>query len=519
VDDETPLGPLAEMHNIIEPKPDRNLGYPLMYPFMVTAAYAPYFGYLKISGQWGRITGEYPYGLSDPVAALKVMTWIAHFVTVLLGVTVVLAAFGTGLVLKNRLMGILAALFAMTSYPMFYYSRTGNVDVPMLCFASLTIMMLARCLTMGLTLRRAIWMGVFGGFALGTKEQVFGMFLVIPVALIVLCCRQHACRWRSLEFWRAPIAASIASFVAFGIGSGLFVEPSRYLAHVEFYRERLGVIARGEIFVSYVFPFGWEGNVAYILHVFELLQQMITLPGILLAVGGVLFLLTKRATVVWFAAIAIVYFVFIFFTLRSPQIRYVMPFAFLLAFPAAWLVASAWECRKKVVRWGAMVIAVAVIGFGLLRGAGLTYEMLKDSRYQAAKWFAERAVPGDVVEYFGPEDKLPPLEADLVSRTATEWRSIYFDYPKNGATAQSILNGLGERRPQFIIIMPDVSSSPGLEHSNSCPPGVFEKLQEGVHGYVLAAEFRTPPLFSWFDLPALDYPSVNPPIRVFSLPR
>ncbi len=519
VDDETPLGPLAELHNIIDPKPDRNLGYPLMYSFVVVAAYAPYLGYLKITGQWSRISGEYPFGLSDPVTALKVMTWIAHFVTVLMAVGIVLAMFGTGLVLKNRRTGVLAALFAMTSFPMFYYARTGNVDVPMLFFAALTLMMLARCVALGFTVHRSIWMGAFGGFALGTKEQVLGMFLVIPIVFLMACWREYEGRWKSLGFWKFPMVAGLSSFIALGLGSGMFVDPSRYFAHVEFLRDRMDVIAKGEVYLPFVFPFGWAENADYLYHLVGLLQSMITLPGLLLGVGGVAFLFLRRSSAVWFAIIAAAYFLFAFYSFRSPQMRYFIPLTFLLALPAASLVEAAWAHRNPAVRWGFMLVAVAVIAVNLLRGAGLTYEMIEDSRYQAASWLTERLVPGDTVEYFGPRDKLPALEAEVLMRESIEWKGIYSQPSNDDATIKEIVEGWEERRPRFIIIMPDVSSPPGIEHSNSCPRGAFEILQDPSQGFTLEAEFRTPPLLPWLPPPALDYPTVNPPIRVFSMVR
>ena len=58
VDDETPLGPLAQVHNIIEPKEVQNLGYPLMHSFMASGAYAPYLGWKWVTGGWGAPSGE-----------------------------------------------------------------------------------------------------------------------------------------------------------------------------------------------------------------------------------------------------------------------------------------------------------------------------------------------------------------------------------------------------------------------------------------------------------------------------
>ena len=70
--------PLAEIGNIVQPSPDRNLGYPLMYSFVVATADAPYLGYLLVTGQLRGLSATYPFGLADPVRALQVLTWIAH---------------------------------------------------------------------------------------------------------------------------------------------------------------------------------------------------------------------------------------------------------------------------------------------------------------------------------------------------------------------------------------------------------------------------------------------------------
>ena len=226
VDDETPLGPLAEVHNIIEPKQDRNLGYPLMYSFMAATAYAPYLGYLRATGQWTDVSGEYPFGFKDPVGTLKALTYIAHLLTVLMGAGIVVLAFLGGTIIWDRRAGILAALFALLSYPMFYYSRTGNVDIPMLFFTALAFVLYALILKRGATNTRAAWLGAAIGFALATKEPCFAFFLPIPFVLLY----SH---WRNREpgqtlggwwLWKPVVIIAVVAFIALGVGSGLFVE-------------------------------------------------------------------------------------------------------------------------------------------------------------------------------------------------------------------------------------------------------------------------------------------------------
>jgi hypothetical protein len=519
VDDETPLGPLAEIHNIIEPKPDRNYGYPLMYSFVTTAAYTPYLAWLKLSGQWTEVSGVYPFGMEDPVSTLRVMTWIAHYVTVLMAVGMILATFETGRILKDRRTGLLAALFAMSWYPMFYYARSGNVDIPMLFFVALAIMMFSRCIVEGFTARRAAWLGIFAGFALATKEAAVGIFLPIPFILLLLAWREHAGIRASWSFWRAPATGLVAAFLALGVGSGLFVEPSRYFLHIDELVGHINKISTGNIFVPHVFLFTLEGNIGYLQRVLELLVAMMSWPALLLAIGGLGLLLVSKHPARGLALLVFVYLVFIFFTLRSPQLRYFIPVAWLLAFPAAWLVSAAMDHANQMLRQGAWLVATGIITFNLLRGAGLTWEMIHDSRYAAAGWLAEHTGPGDTIEFFGPKGKLPPLPAGITVYPATFYGGIYVPVTIDDAKAKEILQGWRERRPEYIILIPDLTSSPGKPYNRICPPQLCDSILDGSRGFTLEARFHTEPLFPWLKLPALDYPTVNPPIHIFSLPE
>ncbi len=285
-DDETPLGPLAEMHNIIEPKADRNLGYPLMYSFIVSAAYIPYLGVLWLTGDLSGVSGHYPFGLSDPVTALKVMSGIAHFVTVLMAVGVVVSVFEAARVLWGKHAGITAALLTATTYPMFYYSRTGNVDVPMLFFIAASMAVFAHCLANGFTVRRSVWLGVLAGFALATKESALGIFILMPVVFFWWQHKQHN-SVLSWSYWKAPAAAIVAAFTALGAGSGLFVDPSRYIDHILFITGRLEQVAADTVqVVITAFPYTLTGNLEYLSHILRHLVDMMTLPGLLLGVAG-----------------------------------------------------------------------------------------------------------------------------------------------------------------------------------------------------------------------------------------
>ena len=308
-----------------------------------------------------------------------------------------------------------------------------------------------------------------------------------------------------------------SAILAFGFGSGLFVEPSRYIAHMEKTLLQMDKIAQGDIFLPFVFPFGWEGNIDYFFRVLEILMAMMTLPGVLLSIGGLVLLLIRWNNASSLAVLTLVYLTFIFFTLRSPQMRYLIPAGYLLAFTAAWLVTSVWEHRNVLVRKGTMLLSIGIIIFNLLRGAGLSYEMINDSRFPAAEWLAARTSTGDTIEYFGPPQKLPPLQFGVTTQPATFYGGIYVPTPTDDSKVREIVQGWKNRRPTYIILIPDLTSPPAIAYNNSCPSQLCDSLLKGTKEFPLAAKFKTDPLFNWLELPDLDYPTINPPIHIFSM--
>lgn len=513
VDDETPLGPLAELRNIVAPQPDRNLGYPLGYSFLAAAAYSPYLVYLKLTGRLGVVSVTYPYGLDDPVTALRTLSWITHLFTVLMGAAVVVAAYDAARTVWDERTGRLAAAFTLLSYPMFYYARTGNVDVPVLCFIALAVAAFARSVVQGLTPSRAVALGVAVGLALGTKESSLGAFLAMPV---VLGWRQ----WRPVNgagqaAWRTPLLGVAGAILSFGVASGLFVDPHRYFDHIAFLRGRVQTLAAGETLPALTYPYTWAGHVAFAGKILGYLAALLTWPGLLLAIACVVWTVRRERQAAILALPALTYLLFMFIALRSAQLRYFLPAGFGLAFFAARAVTLAWEAPARWLRRGMSAVVAGVLGLGLLRGIDLTYQMIRDSRFAAGAWLAARVGPGTRVEYFGASQKLPPLPANVVTAKATEYFGMYRQPRTDLVKVQEILQGWKARSPAFIIVMPDHTSRPGDPFDNTCPPALYAGLLGGTMGYRVAAFFQTPPLFPWLGRPTLDYPTVNPPIRVF----
>lgn len=517
VDDEPPLGPLAQLHDMTTPglAPDANLGYPMMHPYLVLGLYAPYLGFLYATGGLSSPSGSYPYGFTDPVTALRHLSALAHFLSVLLGAGIVLAAYVIGRTLWSERDGRWAAAAALLSYPMFYYSRTSNVDVPALFFVAWSLVPVAQILSSGVTRRRLIVFGALAGLAIATKEPMAAAYVGLPVILLL-----PGGAWRGVRDPWALLSAialtSITVLTTYAVGSGMVLDPTRWKAHIEFTFLRTAEVSQGS--VSFLTPYPWtlDGHVGFVRLLLQRMMEVLTIPGLALAVTGIVTALIGPARRnAWLLLAAASYLVTLFVMVRTAQLRYVMPATFVLAIFAGHAAASLLGSVRRPARLAGGVLATAFVGIAVLWAVDLTVSMLRDSRYEAGRWIAAVARPGDRFEYFGAFQKNPPLPATVESGLAIEYLGGIVDAPRDDLTADRIRRGWRERQPRFIALIPDHTSRPGEPFPHSCPPQIFADLENGTLGYVRARLFESPPLFRFLRRPALDYGAVNPPVRLF----
>jgi hypothetical protein len=495
-----------------------------MHSFVVAAAYTPYLGYVWLSGGVHGFSALYPFGLKDPVGTLRNLGWIANLVSVFMAVMVVLAAFDTAKALWGQGTGILAAIFAMVSFPMFFYSRTGNVDMTLLAFCAAGLAAFARILSGGFTVRRAVWLGVFAGLAMGTKEAALGFFLPVPLVLLLVYGRCRPSSEAGKGFWRAALTSAGAFVLAFGLGSGLFISPSRYFAHVRFIRGVLAEASAGKLELLQSFPNTLHGNLDLAALCAYYLGQSLTVPGLLLALFGIGVAIWRepvRSTAVLGGITSMIMAAFVMS--RVVEIRFLMPTSYVLCLFAARGVASFWRFPHWTARSAAAVCVAAVSGLGLLHGADLTHLMLNDSRYAAADWLGRHMHTGDTAGTFGPETNLPPLKSGVHTVQPRRFLGLTRGTIVDDSAAGEVAAAIGEQHSAYLIVMPDYTSRPGLLHSGTCPPAIYRALLDGSLGYREAAVFHTEPLpgWSWTRRPEPTLVrrdatvTVNPPIHIF----
>ncbi len=509
-DEILPLEALAEMRNtFVFSRPDRNYGYPWWHYFVVASAQAPYIGYLRLSGELESPSPEYPFGLRDPVRALRWLTIIGRMVSVLMGAGVVVAAYYFANILWGRLAGAVTATLTMLNYLMFYYSRTGNLDAPAFFWTAVGLAIFAKILVAGLSIRRAVLLGVFAGLAMATKDQAVVIFLPLGCCLFLPWVKRPKEDAEASSLWRPILAGFTASIVAYAVGTGLIVDPHRHITHVHallFDPQRLS----GASAYWPPHPRNLAGTLDLFSDFFRKLAWMASPPLLLSAVIGALLALRSKPRLLILLLPAPALFIILILPAGIVVLRYLAPLALLIcAFTAYALM----EMRRSRLRPLWIPAFIFLCAWQLIIGADMTYAQYYDTRYDAAAWFDRHEIRGARVEYFGAAETMPGLPAGVTSGPVagrTNWEGEFNHGP-------AVLQYLSEDGPDYVTIIPDWTSQPGMERSADCPPEVYNALREGSIGYIEVAYFPTRSLFPGRRLrPPLDNPSVCPPVRIFA---
>jgi hypothetical protein len=485
-DEIAPLGPIAELYNtFIGRQPPYNPQYPLLQYVVQAAAVAPYLLWLLITGQFSPGPSVYPYGFQDPVTALAVLTILARLVNVIMGAAVPVIAFFTAGLLWGRKAGLAAGLLVLLSYPMLYYSRTSNVDMGALFWTAWGIAVFVACLRKGLNTRRALFLGLTAALATAAKDASYAAFAGIALALVI-----REVRARNSSF-RKQAAIGLGVFLAaYAVASGAVFNWDRYLTHVWF------VTHGSPAGMYFTTPTGLSGYASLILNTAVHLGDALGLPAMVLSLAGVFAAVRKDRAALWLLTPALMLWLGVVLPVRFVLFRFVIVMAYLLALFAAFGWTALAHSRARFATYAGAVFLVLALGWSAVRAADLSYQMVRDSRYAAAAWFRLHARSGDRVGYYGDPQKLPRLEAGIVT------------LPMPGQTVPLPLPVDEHALPEFVVVVPVQPHE--KDHEFTMPESIYRGLVDGSTGYRPVAALRTPSLFR---KPVITF--VNPTVQIF----
>jgi 4-amino-4-deoxy-L-arabinose transferase-like glycosyltransferase len=495
VDELAPLGPAAELYSVfVAPDPTFNPQYPLFHYLVQAILVGPYLAFLWLTGGLASPSPLYPFGLTDPISSLRATTLLTRLVSVLMGAGTVVVGYKTAVFLWSRTAGIIAGFLVLLLYPMFYYARTSNVDVPALFWASLGFLVFVIGFRDGLTTTRAILLGALAALATATKDASYAAFL--PLGLVLAASHLRGQRRQGATWWQSArhlLFAFMSGLLVYLVASGLVFSPARFQQHLEFVTQGSGASDSSGVFY-YSTPATLTGYLTILRRVVVHLDHSMGLPILLAAPVGV-FLSWRHARsnlALLVAALGILGLVIL--PVRFVLLRFVLIIAYILALYAAYGLASLVQFSRQRARQVALAGVVLACGWALLRGGDLTYQMLRDSRYELAQWLQQNAKAEHTVGYYGARQKLPPLDG-AITTLPMAGRSGAHD----GATAVD---------PEFVLIIPQFSFEP--VHEWELAEEKYQALLRGDMGYERVLVLQTKSLFQKRPITF-----VNPPVQVF----
>jgi hypothetical protein len=500
--------------------------YPLGHVLVLAMAYAPYMGWLVITGGLDSPTSVYPYGMADPQGTMAALAMICRSVSALMGAGSVVLIYSTVRTAFGRSAGIASALTTALCYPFLYYAHTANVEVPYIFWMLLAFMAATRLADGDYARRWWILLGVGAAMSVSTKELGAGFFVALPpVILIAALIRRSPAK----EILRGGLAAAAATVVVMLVANAVFLNPLGFAHRVGFLTQTLPAEVALK-YAPYYFPIalGAGRDMASELAQLELagnrLLTSVGLPTALFAIAGVIIALRRRP---WWAILALAagttFYLLGARAMLSLSIRYVLPAA-LLTCAFAGIAVGALIDSRRLRPFGIAVAAVFVL-YIFAYGWDVNRMFVGDPRYAAEAWLEANTTDTQTIEVYQRPTYLPrPPEGVELLRIAFDKRSV---------------KELHERAPDFVLLssaglsgvtveykkdwksddyaddewIPSQRATDGtiMNYKRRANVELLEGLRDGSIGYAKAAEFSLEP---WIERPLIQ--SLNPKITIYA---
>lgn len=415
--------------------------YPFGYPLILLAIYAPYLGWLVLSGQLSNPSTVYPYGFADPERALFVLAMLGRSVNVLLIVATVALTYA----MARRFFGVwearLAAWFVATAYPMVFYAHTTNQDAAYVLWLTLAVW----ATIVGAEGAHRRWpfavLGFAAAMAMATKEQGFALLLTLPFLLAIALYHRTTVTlpWPS-RLWqvlwnRGALALLLATVGTTLIANNALINPQGVLNRIlDLTGHPIAGISSRLTPIKFALFKGVDKELWYLRQLYDVTESTFGLPLFLIAIAGLVYLIVAQRRAAAFLLIpALAYY---FVSLRTHDLlalRYVLPLLPILAVAAATLLM---RVRRSAGSFVNVVVALLCL-VSLARAVEMNVLLRTDSRYQAEDWLAQQAPDHASIEFYQKPVYVPRLSAFAARQIPLDERTI---------------DGVAVRKPDFIVL-------------------------------------------------------------------
>ena len=433
--------------------------YPKVHQLVLTAAYAPYLGWLWATGGLvvgGQALSEVGAGaLKDPAAAITTLLLIARGVNVALHLGLVALVFlaARRLARADGPALALAALFGLSPV-LGLFARGTWVDVPMLFWltAALLAWLAARERP---TRRRLLAYFVLATLAVCTKEQ--SAFVLIPVTLQLVV---SALRGGGRPLADLTVAGGVG-LLLFALLNDLFWAPELFVGRLRWWESEMqtyrnimgGAASMGRIADDTAYGFWFAGGPVLGTCVVLALLRAFQRPSR----GG------------WFLLLpAVVYPLLLGWAIGFMQPRYTFPMVLLGALLLAHQLGREREAfaARPVARRALGVLLVAAVALQAVHAAQVAWALAEAPLAPAARWLDAHLADGTPVETYQNEEELPGLRAvgllpapsrdlsaaGLAARRPAAVVASNADHWRFDAGQRAFLDGLARGLPGYEVV-------------------------------------------------------------------
>jgi PA14 domain/Dolichyl-phosphate-mannose-protein mannosyltransferase len=436
--------------------------YPPFHFYVLTAAFSP----LMLLEHLGRVD----LSTAMPYAVLSL---ISRLVSLAAGMGTLIAVYLTGSQAFGRRAAVFAtAMFALVT-PFVYYAKTANLDVPYLFWFGLSMVFYLRVLDR-LALHDFISLAVCATLAICTKDQAYGLFLLMPLAIVERLWRAHRSAGR-----RSPLIGALLDprvVWAAVVALGLFVVLHNLVFNASGFREHVRLITGPASETYRDFEPTLAGRVALLRLSVRIVLQAWGWPMCVVSVAGLVLAIAspaQRRVAAWLALPVVSYYAAFIDVVLYNYDRFMLPVCLVLslfgglAFDRFLTVTTASTWRR--------VCVCGAFACTLLYAAMVDVVMLRDSRYTVEQWLRAHVTAADVVGYVFPQQYYPRLE------------------PFNTTTISSSTE-LQQQQPTYYVLNADYARA---EPTDSPIGQLIAGLQGGRLGYRLAFRYRHPSPWPW----------------------
>ena len=334
-------------------------------------------------------------------------------------------------------------------------------------------------------LRDYVLFATFATCSVCTKDQAYGLYVLMPVPIVVEIWRRNRRAAltrplvRALTDRRLWIAAATAALL-FALIFNVALNPDGFKAHMQF------ITGSGRVPFR-VFEPTFAGRWQLFLLTLELTEQSLGWPFSIVVLSGlaVAFVTPEtRRIACWLLVPAVSYYLTFINVIVYNYDRFMLPVCLILALFGG-LALDALTAPREGRAWR-LPAAAGVFAYTLLYAGAVDYLMIRDSRYHVERWLKANIGPAQVVGTSGQREYIPTLDG-----------FIHTDIPD--------LETLARVRPAFMLFNADYGHAVPRDSDWG---RLIQGLERQTAGYTLVARFREPLPWAW--LPGMHRDLVGP---------